>query len=164
MNMLLCFFLLMIAIPTNPNPGCLSNRRCWRMDKRRICDGSEELRALKERLHMAKVNKEQTVFWDPKKKFDFLLFASWVMVGYCKLVFQICGVRSIFQIGLTVWWLIIVVRRNFYASLQTQIKSILLILHLYVYIYIYTHIFVYIYILYLYNFSIYLHVYIHVYL
>lgn len=29
------------------------------MDKRRICDGSEELRALKERLHMAKVNKER---------------------------------------------------------------------------------------------------------
>lgn len=28
------------------------------MDRRRICDGSEELRALKERLHMAKVNKE----------------------------------------------------------------------------------------------------------
>merc|ERR1711920_1077852 len=28
-------------------------------DKRRICDGSEELRALKERLHMAKVNKER---------------------------------------------------------------------------------------------------------
>ena len=28
-----------------------------RMDKRRICDGSEELRQLKERLHMAKVNK-----------------------------------------------------------------------------------------------------------
>ncbi|CAK9070092.1 Meiosis-specific nuclear structural protein 1 [Durusdinium trenchii] len=31
------------------------------MDRRRICDGSEELRALKERLHMAKVNKEE---WD----------------------------------------------------------------------------------------------------
>lgn len=30
------------------------------MDKRRICDGSEELRALKERLHMAKVNKERS--------------------------------------------------------------------------------------------------------
>ncbi len=29
-----------------------------RMDRRRICDGSDELRALKERLHMAKVNKE----------------------------------------------------------------------------------------------------------
>lgn len=29
------------------------------MDKRRICDGSEELRALKERLHAAKVNKER---------------------------------------------------------------------------------------------------------
>jgi len=29
------------------------------MDKRRICDGSEELRQLKERLHMAKVNKER---------------------------------------------------------------------------------------------------------
>lgn len=29
------------------------------MEKRRICDGSEELRALKERLHMAKVNKER---------------------------------------------------------------------------------------------------------
>lgn len=29
------------------------------MDRRRICDGSEELRALKERLHMAKVNKER---------------------------------------------------------------------------------------------------------
>mmetsp|Transcript_9882 Transcript_9882/g.20974 ORF Transcript_9882/g.20974 Transcript_9882/m.20974 type:complete len:480 (-) Transcript_9882:195-1634(-) len=29
------------------------------MDKRRICDGSEELRGLKERLHMAKVNKER---------------------------------------------------------------------------------------------------------
>ena len=28
-----------------------------RMDKRRICDSSEELRQLKERLHMAKVNK-----------------------------------------------------------------------------------------------------------
>jgi len=31
------------------------------MDKRRICDGSEELRALKERLHMAKVNKERSM-------------------------------------------------------------------------------------------------------
>merc|ERR1712039_137417 len=30
------------------------------MDKRRICDGSEELRALKERLHLAKVNKERS--------------------------------------------------------------------------------------------------------
>merc|ERR1712083_1079113 len=30
------------------------------MDKRRICDGREELRALKERLHMAKVNKERS--------------------------------------------------------------------------------------------------------
>mmetsp|Transcript_88743 Transcript_88743/g.123161 ORF Transcript_88743/g.123161 Transcript_88743/m.123161 type:complete len:483 (-) Transcript_88743:197-1645(-) len=29
------------------------------MDRRRICDGSEELRQLKERLHMAKVNKER---------------------------------------------------------------------------------------------------------
>eukprot|EP00405_Crypthecodinium_cohnii_P019700 CAMPEP_0206476006 /NCGR_PEP_ID=MMETSP0324_2-20121206/34440_1 /ASSEMBLY_ACC=CAM_ASM_000836 /TAXON_ID=2866 /ORGANISM="Crypthecodinium cohnii, Strain Seligo" /LENGTH=466 /DNA_ID=CAMNT_0053951517 /DNA_START=78 /DNA_END=1478 /DNA_ORIENTATION=- len=29
------------------------------MERRRICDGSEELRALKERLHMAKVNKER---------------------------------------------------------------------------------------------------------
>lgn len=29
------------------------------MHKRRICDGSEELRALKERLHAAKVNKER---------------------------------------------------------------------------------------------------------
>merc|ERR1712061_894433 len=29
------------------------------MEKKRICDGSEELRALKERLHMAKVNKER---------------------------------------------------------------------------------------------------------
>jgi len=29
------------------------------MDRRRICDGSEELRSLKERLHMAKVNKER---------------------------------------------------------------------------------------------------------
>eukprot|EP00439_Symbiodinium_sp_Y106_P037438 s6982_g4.t1 len=29
------------------------------MDRRRICDGSEELRVLKERLHMAKVNKER---------------------------------------------------------------------------------------------------------
>lgn len=29
------------------------------MDKKRICDGSEELRQLKERLHMAKVNKER---------------------------------------------------------------------------------------------------------
>eukprot|EP00927_Polykrikos_kofoidii_P079104 TRINITY_DN758_c0_g1_i1.p1 TRINITY_DN758_c0_g1~~TRINITY_DN758_c0_g1_i1.p1 ORF type:complete len:530 (-),score=179.96 TRINITY_DN758_c0_g1_i1:118-1497(-) len=29
------------------------------MNKRRICDGSEELRALKERLHAAKVNKER---------------------------------------------------------------------------------------------------------
>jgi len=28
-------------------------------DKRRVCDGSEELRALKERLHMAKVNKDR---------------------------------------------------------------------------------------------------------
>ena len=28
------------------------------MDRRRICDGSEELRVLKERLHMAKVNKD----------------------------------------------------------------------------------------------------------
>merc|ERR1712203_1110527 len=35
----------------------LQLREC--MDKRRICDGSEELRALKERLHMAKVNKER---------------------------------------------------------------------------------------------------------
>eukprot|EP00913_Durusdinium_trenchii_P013640 g12807.t1 len=34
------------------------------MDRRRICDGSEELRALKERLHMAKVNKEE---WDRKQ-------------------------------------------------------------------------------------------------
>jgi len=31
------------------------------MEKRRICDGSEELRRLKERLHMAKVNKERAV-------------------------------------------------------------------------------------------------------
>jgi len=31
------------------------------MDKRRICDGSEELRALKERLHGAKVNKERAM-------------------------------------------------------------------------------------------------------
>lgn len=31
----------------------------YEMDKRRICDGSDELRALKERLHMAKVNKER---------------------------------------------------------------------------------------------------------
>jgi len=31
------------------------------MDKRRICDGSEELRALKERLHAAKVNKERAM-------------------------------------------------------------------------------------------------------
>merc|ERR1719408_475095 len=29
------------------------------MHKRRVCDGSEELRALKERLHAAKVNKER---------------------------------------------------------------------------------------------------------
>eukprot|EP00747_Dinoflagellata_sp_TGD_P162292 gnl/TRDRNA2_/TRDRNA2_179731_c0_seq1.p1 gnl/TRDRNA2_/TRDRNA2_179731_c0~~gnl/TRDRNA2_/TRDRNA2_179731_c0_seq1.p1 ORF type:complete len:511 (+),score=169.32 gnl/TRDRNA2_/TRDRNA2_179731_c0_seq1:103-1533(+) len=29
------------------------------MDRKRICDGSEELRALKERLHAAKVNKER---------------------------------------------------------------------------------------------------------
>jgi len=29
------------------------------MDRRRICDGSEELRALKERLHVAKCNKER---------------------------------------------------------------------------------------------------------
>lgn len=29
------------------------------MDKRRICEGSEELRTLKERLHLAKVNKER---------------------------------------------------------------------------------------------------------
>jgi len=29
------------------------------MDRRRICDGSEELRSLKERLHVAKVNKER---------------------------------------------------------------------------------------------------------
>mmetsp|Transcript_59016 Transcript_59016/g.191093 ORF Transcript_59016/g.191093 Transcript_59016/m.191093 type:complete len:480 (+) Transcript_59016:170-1609(+) len=29
------------------------------MEKRRICNGSEELRALKDRLHMAKVNKER---------------------------------------------------------------------------------------------------------
>jgi len=29
------------------------------MDKKRICDGSEELRQLKDRLHMAKVNKER---------------------------------------------------------------------------------------------------------
>jgi len=29
------------------------------MDKRRVCDGSEELRALKERLHAGKVNKER---------------------------------------------------------------------------------------------------------
>merc|ERR1719356_1527835 len=29
------------------------------MNRRRICDGSEELRALKERLHAAKVNKER---------------------------------------------------------------------------------------------------------
>merc|ERR1719408_5388 len=29
------------------------------MHKRRICDGSEELRVLKERLHAAKVNKER---------------------------------------------------------------------------------------------------------
>merc|ERR550514_1009148 len=28
-------------------------------DRRRVCDGSEELRALKERLHAAKVNKER---------------------------------------------------------------------------------------------------------
>ncbi|CAE8632917.1 unnamed protein product [Polarella glacialis] len=31
------------------------------MDRRRICDGSEELRALKERLHLAKVNKERSM-------------------------------------------------------------------------------------------------------
>lgn len=31
----------------------------YEMDKRRICDSSEELRQLKERLHMAKVNKER---------------------------------------------------------------------------------------------------------
>merc|ERR1712139_33747 len=31
------------------------------MDKRRICDSSEELRALKEKLHAAKVNKERAV-------------------------------------------------------------------------------------------------------
>mmetsp|Transcript_46710 Transcript_46710/g.104995 ORF Transcript_46710/g.104995 Transcript_46710/m.104995 type:complete len:475 (+) Transcript_46710:41-1465(+) len=31
------------------------------MDKKRICDGSEELRALKERLHVAKVNKERAM-------------------------------------------------------------------------------------------------------
>lgn len=31
------------------------------MSKRRICDGSEELRQLKERLHAAKVNKERAV-------------------------------------------------------------------------------------------------------
>merc|ERR1712203_794054 len=36
----------------------LQLREC--MDRRRICDGSEELRALKERLHMAKVNKERS--------------------------------------------------------------------------------------------------------
>merc|ERR1712187_895580 len=30
------------------------------MNRRRICDGSEELRALKERLHAAKVNKERS--------------------------------------------------------------------------------------------------------
>jgi len=35
------------------------------MNKRRICDGSEELRALKERLHAAKVNKERAQqLWD----------------------------------------------------------------------------------------------------
>ena len=33
------------------------------MDRRRICDGSEELRVLKERLHMAKVNKERLQKW-----------------------------------------------------------------------------------------------------
>merc|ERR550514_510648 len=31
------------------------------MDKKRICDSSEELRALKEKLHAAKVNKERAV-------------------------------------------------------------------------------------------------------
>lgn len=31
------------------------------MDRRRICDGSEDLRALKERLHAAKVNKERAM-------------------------------------------------------------------------------------------------------
>jgi len=31
------------------------------MDRRRICDGSEELRSLKERLHVAKVNKERAM-------------------------------------------------------------------------------------------------------
>lgn len=70
------------------HPSQSSNSRCWRMDKRRICDGSEELRALKERLHMAKVNKERR------------LFTSWVMFGCCKLVFQLCAVQSIFQIDL----------------------------------------------------------------
>lgn len=40
------------------------------MNKRRICDGSEELRALKERLHAAKVNKEraQQLFQKEVKK------------------------------------------------------------------------------------------------
>ena len=33
-----------------------------RMDRRRICDGSEELRTLKERLHMAKVNKARQLY------------------------------------------------------------------------------------------------------
>lgn len=36
-----------------------AHRTRQEMDNRRICDGSEELRALKERLHAAKVNKER---------------------------------------------------------------------------------------------------------
>lgn len=40
------------------SPFTCSALRWPRMDKRRICDGSDELRALKERLHMAKVNKD----------------------------------------------------------------------------------------------------------
>merc|ERR1719491_1866863 len=38
-----------------------STQLCADMEKRRICDGSEELRSLKERLHMAKVNKERAM-------------------------------------------------------------------------------------------------------
>mmetsp|Transcript_76074 Transcript_76074/g.211483 ORF Transcript_76074/g.211483 Transcript_76074/m.211483 type:complete len:496 (-) Transcript_76074:210-1697(-) len=45
------------------------------MNKRRICDGSEELRALKERLHAAKVNKEraqQLLEGEVRKEMGFL--------------------------------------------------------------------------------------------
>ena len=62
-----CCLKVCFLISTKPieSPYQKTDPGSVRMDKRRICEGSEELRQLKERLHMAKVNKDGQRFQRP---------------------------------------------------------------------------------------------------